>query len=159
MSDTLFAVEAAINSNVEINDLQCVVCAVKPLSKRSPTSALDYSFSHHLKGRDADIRKLSKLINEYILSLNRSLEQVPMKHYVAYKAPQNVICMKVLTKKIKLLLKLDSSAIPSDTPYYRDLKNISFIVGCEREFLITTEAEFHEIKDFLGMAVTAEMNG
>lgn len=83
-----------------------------------------YTFDERLEGKSEQIHELTATIREFILGLDESIEEVPKKFYVAYKISQNIACMEVKGKNIKLFLKLKPSDIPNETPYYRDVASI-----------------------------------
>jgi predicted transport protein len=84
--------------------------------------------------------------------LDESIEEVPKKFYVAYKISQNIACMEVKGKNVKLFLKLKPSDIPEGTKNYRDVTSIGHYGTGDVEFTVSTEAEFESVKDFVAMA-------
>jgi len=77
---------------------------------------------------------------------------VPKKFYVAYKISQNIACMEVKGKNIKLFLKLKPSDIPNQTPYYRDVTSIGHYGTGDVELTVSSESEFETVKEFISMA-------
>lgn len=111
-----------------------------------------YTFDERLEGKSEEIKKLTATIREFILDLDESIEEVPKKFYVAYKVSQNIACMEVKGKNIKLFLKLKPSDIPSDTPYYRDVTSIGHYGTGDVEFTVSSELDFEQVKEFIAMA-------
>jgi len=81
-----------------------------------------------------------------------TIEEVPKKFYVAYKISQNIACMEVKNKNVKLFLKLKPSDIPNETPYYRDVTSIGHYGTGDVEFTVASESEFESVKAFISMA-------
>ncbi|MBE0508154.1 MAG: hypothetical protein IBX50_15805 [Marinospirillum sp.] len=111
-----------------------------------------YTFEERLDGKSEDICDLSGMIREFILGLDESIEEVPKKFYVAYKISQNIACMEVKGKNIKLFLKLKPSDIPSGTPNYRDVTSIGHYGTGDVEFTVVNEVEFEQVKQFITLA-------
>ncbi len=98
------------------------------------------------------IRELTATIREFILGLDESIEEVPKKYYVAYKISQNIVCMEVKGRNVKLFLKLKPSDIPAQTAYYRDVTSIGHYGTGDVEFTFASEADFEPVKAFIQMA-------
>ena len=111
-----------------------------------------YTFDERLEGKSEEIRELTATIREFILGLDESIEEVPKKFYVAYKVSQNIACMEVKGKNIKLFLKLKPSDIPAGTLNYRDVTSIGHYGTGDVEFTVSSESEFEQVKEFLAMA-------
>lgn len=111
-----------------------------------------YTFDERLEGKSTEIHELTSTIREFILGLDESIEEVPKKFYVAYKISQNIACMEVKGKNIKLFLKLKPSDIPDNTPYYRDVTSIGHYGTGDVEFTVSSELEFESVKEFITMA-------
>ena len=105
-----------------------------------------YTFDEHLDGKNDDIRELTAMIREFILGLDESIEEVPKKYYVAYKISQNIVCMEIKGRNIKLFLKLKPSDIPADTGHYRDVTSIGHYGTGDVEFTLASEADFEQEK-------------
>lgn len=111
-----------------------------------------YTFEERLDGKSEEICDLTGTIREFILGLDESIEEVPKKFYVAYKISQNIACMEVKGKNIKLFLKLKPSDIPSGTPNYRDVTSIGHYGTGDVEFTVSSEMEFEQVKQFITLA-------
>ncbi len=110
-----------------------------------------YTFEERLDGKSPEIRDLAGTIRDFILGLDESIEEVPKKFYVGYKVSQNIVCMEVQGKSIKLFLKLRPSDIPDKTPRYRDVSKIGHYGTGDVEFTVCSEPEFDQIKKFIIM--------
>lgn len=111
-----------------------------------------YTFDERLEGKSDEIQELTATIREFIIGLDESIEEVPKKFYVAYKISQNIACMEVKGKNIKLFLKLKPSNIPEGTKNYRDVTSIGHYGTGDVEFTVSSEAEFEPVKEFITMA-------
>lgn len=111
-----------------------------------------YTFDENLEGKSNEIQELTASIREFILGLDEAIDEVPRKSYIAYKISQNIACMEIQRKNIKLFLKLKPSDIPDGTPNYRDVTSIGHYGKCKVEFTVSTESEFDPVKEFIAMA-------
>lgn len=108
-----------------------------------------YTFEERLEGKSKSIQKLAENIQEFILGIDDSIEEIPKKYYVAYKVSQNIVCMEVQNRNIKLFLKLKPIDIPNETPNYRDVTSIGHFGTGDIEFTIASEEEFEPVKEFI----------
>ncbi|MET1257010.1 DUF5655 domain-containing protein [Aliikangiella maris] len=111
-----------------------------------------YTFDERLEGKSEEIQELTAIIREFIIGLDESIEEVPKKFYVAYKISQNIACMEVKGKYIKLFLKLKPSDIPEGTNNYRDVTSIGHYGTGDVELTVSSEADFEPVKEFITMA-------
>lgn len=111
-----------------------------------------YTFEERLEGKSDEIQELTATIREFIIGLDESIEEVPKKFYVAYKISQNIACMEVKGKNVKLFLKLKPSDIPEGTKNYRDVTSIGHYGTGDVEFTVSSESAFEPIKEFVAMA-------
>jgi predicted transport protein len=111
-----------------------------------------YTFDERLDGKSDDILELTAVVREFILGIDESIEEVPKKFYVAYKVSQNIACLEVKGRNLKLFLKLKPSDIPADTKNYRNVSSIGHYGTGDVEFTISSEAEFEPVKSFIKMA-------
>lgn len=111
-----------------------------------------YTFEEHLEGKSKQIQELIHNIREFVTGLDSAIEEVPKKFYVAYKASQNIVCMEVKSKNIKLFIKLKPSNVSEPPASFRDVTNIGHFGTGDVEFTISTLEEFEEIKKYIEMA-------
>ena len=111
-----------------------------------------YTFDERLEGKNREIIELTAIVREFILGIDESIEEVPKKFYVAYKVSQNIACMEVKAKNIKLFLKLKPIDIPDGTSIYRDVTSIGHYGTGDVEFTVSSEAEFEPVKEFITLA-------
>lgn len=111
-----------------------------------------YTFEQHIEGKSAKIKTLVHAVQEYILGLDTAIEQAPKKKYVAYKISQNIACMEVQTRLIRLFLKLGPSDIENPPSIYRDVTNIGHYGTGEAEFSLKSEKDLEIAKPFIELA-------
>ena len=111
-----------------------------------------YSFEEHLESKSKNIQELVYGIREFVLSFDSAIEEVPKKHYIAYKASQNIVCVEVKSKNIKLFVKLKPTDIAEPPKCFRDVSNIGHSGTGDVEFTISSQDEFKEIKPCIEMA-------
>lgn len=111
-----------------------------------------YTFKEHLEGKTKQIQELTYGIREFVTGLDSSIEEVPKKFYVAYKASQNIVCMEVKSKNIKLFLKLKPTEITDAPNCYRDVSNIGHYGTGDAEFTVSSVDIFDEIKKYIELA-------
>lgn len=109
-----------------------------------------YTFEEHLEGKPESIQELMHSIREYITGLDSSIEEVPKKFYVAYKASQNIVCVEAKIKTVKLWVKLRELENPPAT--YRDVSKIGHYGTGDAEFTLSTEEQFEEVKQYIESA-------
>ncbi len=109
-----------------------------------------YTFEEHLERKPEIIQELMYSIREYVTGLDSSIEEVPKKFYVAYKASQNIVCVEPKIKTVKLWMKLRDIANPPVT--YRDVSNIGHSGTGDAEFTISTEEQLEEVKQYIELA-------
>lgn len=110
-----------------------------------------YTFEQHLQKKPEHIRQLASRIQEFVLSIDASIQEAPKKLYVAYKLAQNIVCMQLYQKAVTLYLKLDPKDI-SIPPNGRDVTSIGHFGTGNLELTITNEAEFQSVKPLIQLA-------
>jgi predicted transport protein len=83
-----------------------------------------YTFEQHVAGKPKSVRDLAVAIQEYILGLDPSVQEVPKKLYVAYKISQNIATMTVLKQSVVVYLKLNPEEIKNPPSIGRDVRKI-----------------------------------
>ncbi len=139
---------AATAENVYKNPVMVEAGKKAALTRATAT----YTFEERLEGKSDDIQELTATIREFIIGLDESIEEVPKKFYVAYKVSQNIACMEVKGKNVKLFLKLKPSDIPEGIKNYRDVTSIGHYGTGDVEFTVSSEEEFEPVKEFITMA-------
>ena len=83
-----------------------------------------YTIEEHINKLNSDLTKLLNEIREYIVDLDSSIEEIPKKHYIAYKTTQNFVCIETQRKKIVLYLKVNPDEIEKMPNQARDVRQI-----------------------------------
>ena len=143
---------ASVSSSIQSNGYKNPIMVEAGRKAALTRATASYTFEEHVEGKSQEIQRLTALIREFVLELDESIEEVPKKFYVAYKISQNIMCMEVKVKNIKLFLKLKPSDIPKDTKNYRDVSSIGHQGSGDVEFSVASEDEFEEMKEFISKA-------
>lgn len=111
-----------------------------------------YTFEEHLEGKPEKIKDLVLALQEFILGLDTAIEQAPKKLYIAYKISQNIACVEVQKRNVRLVLKLKSTEIKNPPSIYRDVTNIGHYGTGDAEFTINTKKDIETVKTFIEQA-------
>jgi predicted transport protein len=111
-----------------------------------------YSVEQHLGKIEGAKRSLPIELQEYILSLDEAVEEVPKKFYIAYKISQNFVCMEVQKSKVVLYLKLHPEEIAQFPAIGRDVTNIGHYGTGDLELTIREETDIPIARQFIRMA-------
>ena len=109
-----------------------------------------YTVGQHFSGKSDSIQALARSIQEFLLSLDPSMEEVPKKFYIAYKISQNIACMEVQKQKILLFTKLDPKEV--DLKIARDVTNIGHYGTGDLELTIKTSKDLDLAKPLIERA-------
>ncbi len=68
-----------------------------------------YTVEQHFKDKPVSMKELAQTIQEFLLGLDPAVEEVPKKHYIAYKISRNFAFMSIYKTKVVLgvYVKLD----------------------------------------------------
>ena len=83
-----------------------------------------YSLKEHFNGKPRKIQDLGQSVREFITGLDASIEEVPKKFYIAYKVTQNIACMEIQKRRIRLYLKLKPKQQRNLPSFARDVSKI-----------------------------------
>lgn len=111
-----------------------------------------YAIEQHMGKIEEAKRNLPIELQEYILSLDEAVEEVPKKLYIAYKISQNFVCMEVQKNKVVLYLKLNPKDLPEIPTIGRDVTNIGHYGTGDLELTIREETDITVAKDFIRLA-------
>ena len=112
-----------------------------------------YTLSDHLKDKSKSIQDLVYSIGEFITGLDFAIEEVPKKHYIAYKLSQNIACLRAQKKNIQIFLKLKPSAVVSPRPKsFKDVSQVGHWATGDVKFTFNSQEEFEEIKQYIKLA-------
>ncbi len=110
-----------------------------------------YSIMDHFEGKTDNIKEIAEKIQEFVIGLDPSIEEVAKKFYIAYKTSQNIVCMEIKKQKILLFLKLDPRAVKSKPSIFRDVTNIGHSGTGDVELSISTKEDFDLSKPLIEM--------
>lgn len=86
------------------------------------------------------------------MSLDPAFEEVPKKHYVAYKISQNIVCMEVQHRRLLLYLKLDPRDVSPLPANGRDVSEVGHYGTGDLELAISTDQDVELVKQFIELA-------
>jgi len=113
-----------------------------------------YTFDEHVKDKATHVKDLAIALQDYILSVDPAMEEMPRKNYIAYRMTQNIVCMEVQMQRILLFLKLDPKGLGPLPNNARDVSRIGHYGTGDLELSIRTENEFEAAKMFIEQAYT-----
>lgn len=111
-----------------------------------------YTFEQHIENKPKRIKELTLHIQEYMMGLDPSIEEVPKKLYVAYRISQNIVCLEIQKKKILLTLKLNPSEFDNLPDTARDVSNIGHYGTGDLEISVRSEEDFEVAKPYIQKA-------
>lgn len=76
-----------------------------------PRKTGSYTVEQHFRNKPTLIQELAQSISEFILSLDSTIEEVPKKHYIAYKMSQNITCIQLRRERLRLFVKLNPKQV------------------------------------------------
>ena len=118
------------------------------LSRKTGT----YTVQQHFNGKPAAIRELARRVEEFLLSLDPSMEEVPKKFYIAYKISQNIACMELQKQRVLLYVKLDPKKVDLPGGIARDVSDIGHYGTGDLELSVRTQGELEKVKPVLEQA-------
>ena len=107
-----------------------------------------YTVDQHFKGMPSIIQDLARSVQEFLLSLDPSMEEVPKKFYLAYKISQNIATMELQKKRLRLYVKLDPKEV-ADSRIVRDVTEIGHHGSMDLELSIKTAEDLDLAKPLL----------
>jgi predicted transport protein len=108
-----------------------------------------YSIEKHIEKIDDSKKGLIFELEEYIISLDDSVEEVPKKFYIAYKVSQNFVCMEIHKTKILLYLKIDPKTLDFVPDICRDVTNIGHFGTGDFEVTVKSESDMNIAKEYI----------
>ena len=111
-----------------------------------------YTVEQHLNKIDKNKRVIVKALRDYILGIDESVEEVPKKHYIAYRVSKNFACMEILKNKIHVFLKIEPRSINEPPNNFRDVSNIGHYGTGNSEITVTNEHEVEIAQEYILMA-------
>jgi predicted transport protein len=111
-----------------------------------------YTINSHYSNLDHNILDLFNEVRDFIVSLSSDIEEVPKKHYIAYKTSQNFACLQTYKKKLALYLRLNPDEINPIPRQGRNVKKIGHFGTGDFELTLETSKDFNEVKHFINEA-------
>jgi len=108
-----------------------------------------YSVEEHYENLEDSIVELLNSVRDYIVSLDSSIEELPKKHYIAYKTSQNFVCLQTYKKKLTLYLKLNPDDIIPLPNQARDVRNVGHFGTGEFELTMKDSSDFEQTKNLI----------
>ncbi|NLA62320.1 MAG: hypothetical protein GX857_03725 [Bacteroidales bacterium] len=112
-----------------------------------------YTIEEHINKLNSDLTKLLNEIREYIVDLDSSIEEIPKKHYIAYKTTQNFVCIETQRKKIVLYLKVNPDEIEKMPNQARDVRQIGHFGTGDLGLTIKSMMDFEETKELISLSL------
>lgn len=112
-----------------------------------------YTIEEHINKLNSDLTKLLNEIREYIVDLDSSIEEIPKKHYIAYKTTQNFVCIETQRKKIVLYLKVNPDEIEKMPNQARDVRQIGHFGTVDLGLTIKSMMDFEETKELISLSL------
>ncbi len=111
-----------------------------------------YNLEQHFCKIENSKKGIATGLQDYILGLDESVEEVPKKFYIAYKVSQNFVCMEIHKSKILLYLKLNPKSITDMPKNCRDVSDIGHYGTGDLEVIVTSDQECEIAKEYILMA-------
>ncbi len=111
-----------------------------------------YTVGQLLEGKPEKMRELFGAVQEFVLSLDSSIEESAKKHYIAYRTTQNIVCVEVQKQKVDLFLKLDPKRTPGPPGISRDVSGLGHFGTGHLEISLRNSADLEVAKPFIRLA-------
>ncbi len=148
---TGYAPQAINESQAEINSKNPIMVAAGKKAALTRATGV-YSFEQHLEGKSREIKDLTFAIQEFIMGIDSTIQEVPKKNYVAYKISQNIACMEIQNQRVLLFLKLNPKEIANPPKIARDMTGKGHFGTGDFEVSIKSMADFEIAKLYVEMA-------
>ena len=111
-----------------------------------------YTVAQHFSNKPEKIRELAEAVQEFVMGLDSTIEEVPKKKYIAYRVTQNIVCMEIQQRKILLFVKLNPSKHAGPKGISRDVSNIGHYGTGDLEITLKSLQDFEQAKPSLKLA-------
>jgi len=111
-----------------------------------------YTMAQHLDKASPEVATIMSALREAILQLGDDVQEVPKKHYVAFKVAKNFTTIEVQKARVLLYAKLDPSTLGDLPSIARDVRSIGHYGTGDLEIRIATEAEVETAMEFVRRA-------
>lgn len=146
---TLYLEEVLQRSTVTAGPDRPPAEPTSPGKPSGPPAPATYTFAQHTSGKPAQIREMAYAIQEFVMGLDPSIEEVPKKHYVAYKISKNIVCMELQHQKILVYLKLDPKVEKGPAGKLRDVSAIGHFGTGDLEITLKSLDDVEFAKDYM----------
>ena len=111
-----------------------------------------WTFDKHVEDKPALIKEIVHATQEFMVSLDEAIEELPKKLYIAYRTTQNILCMEVQTQKVVLRVKLDPKVVAGPKGISRDTTDIGHCGTGDLEITLKSLEDLERAKPFLKQA-------
>ncbi len=111
-----------------------------------------WTFQGHLKDKAAQIQGIMKVVQEFMLALDSTIEEIPRKNYVAYRTTQNIVCMEPQKKQVLLWIKLDPKKVKGPEGISQDASNKGHFGTGDLGITLKSVDDLEKAKPFLKRA-------
>lgn len=111
-----------------------------------------YNIEQHFSKIEKNKNQIPTALQDYILGLDDSIEEVPKKFYIAYKVTQNFVCMEIHKSKILLYLKIDPNSVDEYPTNCRDVTGIGHYGTGDFEVAVSKESDLEIAKEYIAKA-------
>lgn len=129
--------------------------STKEVTTREDSSEelVEYTYEQHCNNLASDyLKELCNEIKEYCMQKDEMVDEVPTKHYVAYKLSKSFISLKCQKKKIILTLRFGKKDIESYLEHGRDMSNIGHHGGLPFEVQLVDRSNLEIVKEMINVA-------
>ncbi len=137
---------SSVNHNAENLDGKNPIMVEAGKKAALTRKAATYTIDEHFKNLDESVLELFNAIRDFIVSLDSSIEEVPKKHYIAYKTSQNFVCLQIYRKKLTLYLKLNPDEVNPMPRQGRDVREIGHFGTGDFQLTIQNWQDYEETK-------------
>ncbi|MCR5331046.1 MAG: endonuclease NucS [Lachnospiraceae bacterium] len=99
-----------------------------------------------------ELKNLYLSICDFIESLGDDIASNQLKHYLAYKKVQNIVCVEIYNKQIILYLKLNPDTAKIEEGFTRDMRNVGHYGTGDLQVTIKNAEDFEKAKPLIQRA-------
>jgi predicted transport protein len=118
----------------------------------------EYSVDEHLRKIKEEKKHLFYALQEFISSISDDINEVPKKHYIAYKITQNFACVEIHKNEVLIFVKYDPSRIEILPSNFKDVRNLGHFGTGDLEIRIRTLEDLENAKEFI-LGAFSNING
>jgi predicted transport protein len=110
---------------------------------------VEYQIEDHLRKIREEKKHLFYALQEFISSISEDINEVPKKHYIAYKITQNFACVEIHRSEVLVFIKYDPDKIENMPLNFKDVRNIGHFGTGDLEIRIRTIEDLDYAKEFI----------